>query len=353
MESRTSSAERRLTAAEVFAMGLEAEAKGQRDQAEAYFAALAPQGGLVPGAANLAVRFENEGQFEKAEAILRAGLARAPDSAELKGRLGRMRLREGDFAEGWALAEFREIRISATIQGRPNLSFPEWTGEPVRSLLVFTEQGYGDQIQFARYLRLLVDRGIEVTFACAPDLMGLLEPLGARMVPAVRGQALPRCDAWTMLMSLPYRLGTRLETIPPAPYLPGNPGGSGVGVMVSGNPAHPKDAERSLPAEAAERLLALPGAVNLAHQATGARDFLETARIIDGLAEVISVDTAVAHLAGAMGKPTRLLLPFVSDWRWLRDRTDSPWYPSMKLYRQPTAGDWNGVLDALAADGVI
>lgn len=345
--------ERRLSAAQVFAMALEAEAQGQADRAETYFSALTQQNGLVPGAANLAVQSENEGHFERAEAILRAGLARAPDSAELKGRLGRMRLREGDFAEGWALSEFREIRISAQIQGRPKLPFPEWDGGPVGSLLVFTEQGYGDQIQFARYLRVLVDQGMQVTFVGAPELEALFEPLGARFAPAVRGQALPRCDAWTMLMSLPYRLGTRLETIPPAPYLPASRGGSGVGVMVSGNPNHPRDAERSLPAEAAQRLLALPGAVDLSREATGARDFRETARTVDGLAEVITVDTAIAHLAGAMGKPTRLLLPFVADWRWLRDRTDSPWYPSMKLYRQPTRGDWDGVLAALAADGVL
>jgi len=334
-------------------MALDAEAKGQADQAEAYFDALIRQGGLVGGAANLAVDYEDEGRYAAAEAVLRAGLARAPDSGELKSRLGRMRLREGDFAEGWPLFEARAISISAHIQGRPKLPFPEWDGQAVRSLLVFTEQGYGDQIQFARYLKLLVDRGVEVTFVGAPDLETLFEPLGARFAPAVRGQPLPRCDAWTMLMSLPHRLWTGLEAVPSAPYLPASPGGSGVGVMAAGNPNHPRDAERSLPAEAAARLLAIPGAVDLSPEATGARDFRETARIVDGLAEVISVDTAVAHLAGAMGKPTRLLLPYVPDWRWLRDRTDSPWYPSTKLYRQPKRGDWDGVLAALAADGVL
>lgn len=354
MDPTTPSPEpRRLSAAEVFAMGLTAQAEGRREQAETLFTTLERANALVTAAANHAVHLEDEGRYAEAEAALRAGLSRAPDSAELKARLGRMRLREGDFAEGWPLFESRSVEISAQIRGRPKLSFPEWRGEAVDSLLVFTEQGYGDQIQFARYVRLLVQRGVDVTFVCAPGLMGLFEPLGARLVPAVGGQSLPRCHAWAMLLSLPYLMGTRLETIPGAPYLPGKPGGAGVGVMVAGHPGHVRDAERSLPSSAAARLLAAPGAVNLAPEATGARDFLETARIIDGLAEVISVDTAVAHLAGAMGKPVRLLLPFVPDWRWLRDRSDTPWYPSMRLYRQPRRGDWDAVLDALAADGAI
>lgn len=344
---------RRVSADQLFAMGLAAEADGRADQAEICFGTLAQSGALVAGAANHALTLEDEGRYAEAEAALRAGIARAPDNGELKARLGRMRLREGDFAEGWPLFEHRQIEISAQVRGRPKLSFPEWRGEGVGSLLVFTEQGYGDQIQFARYLRVLVQRGVEVTFVCAPDLMGLFQPLGARLIPAIAGQALPRCDAWSMLLSLPHLMNTRLPTIPGAPYLPGAAGGSGVGVMATGNPRHVRDAERSLPPKVAARLLDRPGAVNLAPEATGARDFLDTARIIQGLAEVISVDTAVAHLAGAMGKPTRLLLPFVPDWRWLRDRTDTPWYPSMQLYRQPRRGDWDAVLTALAAEGAI
>ena len=210
-------------------------------------------------------------------------------------------------------------------------------GEPVGSLLVFGEQGLGDQIQFSRFVAVLRDSGIDVTFACGPPLIPLFEALGVKLLPTVMGVALPRCDAWVMLQSLPCLLGTTVETVPPPLSLARGEGGGGVGLVTKGNRRHVNDMNRSLPDDLAEALGAQPGMVSLDPQDTGAADFRDTAKIIEGLSQVVTVDTAVAHLAGSMGKPTRVLLPALPDWRWLRDRTDSPWYPSVTLYRQQCA----------------
>ncbi|MBS0331803.1 MAG: hypothetical protein JSS35_03470, partial [Proteobacteria bacterium] len=149
--------------------------------------------------------------------------------------------------------------------------------------------------------------------------------------------------------------GLSLEQIPKAPYLrppAGAPAeGGGVGVLTRGRPEHPNDANRSLGPEAAARLLALPGARSLHPDDTGAADFADTAALIAPLDLVISVDTAVAHLAAAMGKPTWILLPaFMNDWRWMEARSDSPWYPTARLFRQPAMDSgWSPVLDDVEA----
>jgi hypothetical protein len=151
---------------------------------------------------------------------------------------------------------------------------------------------------------------------------------------------LPNAEAWALGPSLPRLSGVT----PPKPYLRAAPGGSGVGLLVQGNPGHVNDANRSLPPKPAAELAAIPGIVDLAQAATGAQDLEDTARVIEGLETVVTVDTAVAHLAGAMGKRCFLMLPFVPDWRWMRDRADSPWYPSMRIFRQAKVGDWTGVV---------
>jgi hypothetical protein len=342
--------EQRVTAPSLFAMAMRAQAASQPDVAERFFAALEAGGHFVEAAVGLFVELTSAGRFDEAEAVLRAGLQRRPGDRVLTLELARHRMREGDFAEGLELMEAREINMSGAIRGRPRLSYPEWRGEPVGSLMVFAEQGFGDQIQCARYLPLLQGRGIRVAFACPPPLMPLFEGLGLELVPLVPGAALPRCDAWAMLHSLPYLFGTRLDSVPPPLALPGGGPGVGIGVVTRGNPRHPNDANRSLPDDLARELLDLPGAISLHPEDTGATDFRHTARIIQGLAQVISVDSAVAHLAGSMGKPCRVLLPFVPDWRWLRERTDSAWYPSVVLYRQPSPGDWSSVIAAVRRD---
>jgi hypothetical protein len=155
-----------------------------------------------------------------------------------------------------------------------------------------------------------------------------------------------------MSNSLPYRLGVTLDRLSGGAYLTAAPrwGIGRIGVKTRGNPAHHNDADRSLPDAEAARLLALPGAVSLEPEDTGAHDFADTAEIIAGLDLVIAADTSTAHLAGALGKPVWILLPYVTtDWRWLSGRSDSPWYGSARLFRQHRPGDWSSLLDEVIA----
>ncbi len=255
-------------------------------------------------------------------------------------------LRYGKFKEGWELYEERSNRRNWI--GR--LSFPEWRGEPVRNLLVLPEQGLGDQIQFVRYVLELKARGIEVTLVTPPPLVRLFAALGVTVLAAVNGMEIARHDAWVMIASLPARLGADAETISGAPYLPAAEGRGGIGLVTHGDPNYVADWNRSLPEDLAAEMRAWRGVQSLHPGDTGSKDMEETARIIDGLSLVISVDTAVGHLAGAMGKPCWLLIPQVADWRWLVGRDDSIWYARHRLYRQTEVGDWRGVVDRVRAD---
>jgi hypothetical protein len=302
-------------------------------------AAIAP---IVAASINLAFDLEGRGRFDDAIAVLRGALEKHPGERELQWRLGLMLLREGRFEEGWRLYENRPVQMGGRAGGKPQLSMPEWDGRPIKSLLILQEQGLGDQIMFARYAPWARAQGMDVAILCHPLLARLFARLGpgVAVIPGQGRVQLPAADAWALGPSLPAVTHAQ----PATPYLRSAPGGSGIGVMARGNAAHVNDAQRSLPPSFERELQALPGAVDLAHTATGAQDLEDTARIIEGLELVVSVDTAVAHVAGAMGKPTFLLLPFVPEWRWLRDRSDSPWYPSMRLFRQPALGDWASVL---------
>jgi hypothetical protein len=243
------------------------------------------------------------------------------------------------------------VKITRAMSGRPQLPYPEWRGEPVRSLVILPEQGLGDEIMFNRYVPALKARGVEVTLLCRPNMERLLEPLGVRLLPLGPRVQVPRAEAWALAPSLPLGFGTTPATVPEAVYLPGGWGRSGLGVMTLGG--SDPDPQRGLPPELAEELLALAGAVNLDPAATGAADFEATREIIAGLELVITVDTAVAHLAGAMGKPCWTLVPFTPDWRWGEHGPHTPWYPGMRLFRQPRRGDWTSVVaevkQALAA----
>jgi hypothetical protein len=249
---------------------------------------------------------------------------------------------------------------------RRNLPGPQWDGsDPAgRTILVHAEQGFGDTIQFARYLPRI---GSHVVLCCDRPLVPLLGQLHSVDVVA-KDAAIPAYDCWIDQMSLPRVFGTRLETIPAAEgYLCAEawssalPDGFKVGLAWAGNPAHSNDLRRSMPATAMQRILAVPGVSFISLQ-VGARagelslppptldDFAATASLIAALDLVITVDTAVAHVAGALGKPAWVLLPYAPDWRWLLGRSDSPWYNSLRLFRQRVPGDWDAVTEEVAGE---
>jgi tetratricopeptide (TPR) repeat protein len=304
--------------------------------------ALAPQSGSLRR--NLGNLLRDEGRAEEAEAVYAAALALDPGDDQLAEDLARVRLAIGDFAAAWPLLERRADKSRAAAQ---RLSFPEWRGEPLagRRLFVWPEQGFGDQILAARFLARLDGA---VTLACRPELARLFAQLPAAVQPLAKQVAVAPHDYWTLPLSLPGRLGVTGADLAAAPYLAGTATrAGGVGVAWRGN-ALP-DPGRSLPPQLGAALLAMPGAVSLQPEDSGAVDFQATADLIAGLDVVVSIDTSIAHLAGAMGKPTLVLLQKdVIEWRWRADRAGrSVWYPSAEVIRQPARGDWAGAVEAV------
>ncbi len=295
----------------------------------------------------------------------------SPAPARALYHRGMAHLLAGRFAEGWAEYEHR-LGVSE-LQPRL-LTAPLWDGSRLagRRLLVVCEQGYGDVFQAIRLLPRLLGLGGTVVFECPGELRTLLAPVlaGCEVVP-LRGRGAPdaRFDAWVPLLSLPHRLGLTLEELPgEVPYLRAEavamPEG-GIGVCWAGSARHPQDHQRSMDPEflaplAGMRLVSLQKEAGLhapLPEFAGVlqappiplADFAATARVIAGLDAVVTVDTAIAHLAGAMGRPTFLLLAHAAEWRWLMGRADTPWYPSMRLVRQPAPGDWPAAVAMVAA----
>ena len=343
-----SAAPKTFTAADVWGMALAAHGAGRHAEAERLYKSLQAINPTSPTALNLGLLLEDGRRWADAEAVYRDALKRDPNDPVQQRQLAFLLLRLGRYAEAWPYYEARMVKPGQN--RKPPLSFPEWLGQPVTSLLIWHEQGLGDQIQYARYVKPLMARGVRVTLMCLPPLKRLFAHLGCAVISAEGQIQIPIHDAWVLSASLPWRMGATLETIPQPPYLPGREGGTGIGLITRGEPGHPDDANRSMSEEAARGLASLPGVRRLDRETTGARDMEDTAEIVRGLEKVITVDTALVQVAGAMSKPCWLLLPYKGDWRWLTGRTDSPWYPSVRIFRQPTPGDWSSVVAEVRAE---
>jgi tetratricopeptide (TPR) repeat protein len=331
----------------VFQQALAHHQAGRLDEAEPLYrqaAAWKPEWTL----GNLGILLRTTGRLAEAETVLREALRAAPENAPVRQSLGMTLLQLGQYPEGWRLYEARhEIRPPAN---PPPL--PRWQGEPLagKRILVVAEQGLGDQILLSRFIAPLAERCAEVVFAAPTALVALFASLPARMVHPESWDAVP-ADYWTPLGSVPRWLeaGPRDAPTQNLSSLVRAWKPSGTGLMLEGAPTNGNNAYR-LPAPAVARAIrGLADFVDLQPQATGAQDFAGTAAIVSGLARVVTVDTAVAHLAGAMGKPCWILMPRPAiDWyaNWHDDRT--PWHPSVRLLRQRTPGDWAGQIADLA-----
>jgi len=317
------------------------------------------------------------GDTRNAIAHLSTAQLRDPKLHQAQFALGAALLTEGRFSDGWRHYEAR-LQHPEHIARIRLFSKPRWQGQEFKdkTLLLHAEQGLGDTIQMLRYLPLVAARGGNILLEVQPELLSLVKAnLGDLPVQLVsRGDPLPAYDFNCPMMSLPLAFGTQLASIPaPIPYIavpvgapdavPAKPR-IGLAWAAGGGPEF---AKKSVHLADLAFLAAIPG-VELVSLQKGGReneagqppqgltierpaltDFLATAQVIAGLDLVLSVDTAVAHLAGAMGKPVWVLLPHPAEWRWLTGREDSPWYPTMRLFRQSQRGDWLGALDKLAA----
>jgi hypothetical protein len=336
---------------------------------------------------DLAVGHANRDELEVAEQMLRSALATRPDYADAHKSLGLLLLKKGELREGFEHYRWR-WQTGWFEQSLPRLSRPAWDGRPVPGLrlLVLAEQGLGDVIMGIRFAEHLAALGLEVLVAAPEELHPLL-----RRAPGVRAVIgpgpLPAYDAYAGLFDLPALLGLDLpDLVRSLPYLVPDPDAVAVwrrhfevlapaarrrvGLVWHGNPAHPNDAARSIPAAALAPVLAVPGvALFSLHKELREDDrallapagpvhdlsarlgcLTDTAAALAALDLLISVDTAVVHLAGALARPAWLLLPAVADWRWQRHRSDSPWYPSLRLFRQPAAASWDGLLPRIAGE---
>jgi tetratricopeptide (TPR) repeat protein len=368
------------------ALGLLRNAQAETVAAEASFRrALELQPNFVAALINLGSLKAGLERFEEAIPLYDRALALAPDHAAGHWNRALALLMLGDYVAAWRDYEWR-WQIPALVQSAEVKVLPRrWRGEPIggKTVLLHSEQGNGDTIQLARYAPLVARQGARVILAVQPALVSLLAQLpGLERVMSV-ADPLPAYDLQATLADLPGIFGTSLATIPePRGYLRPDADRVGrwkarlgaeprrkVGLIWAGNPRHRDDRSRSIPLKTMEPLLgrddiawfglqlgersAEIGALSPPPRVTDLAgelvDFSETAAVLAALDLLITVDTAAAHLAGALGRPAWLLIPRQADWRWMREREDTPWYASLRLFRQERQGDWTPAIARVAA----
>lgn len=350
---------------------------------ECYDKAIALKPDYAQAHSNRGLALKELGQFDAALASYDRAIAIKPDDVEAHWNKALALLLRGDFAQGWNLHEWRWKRGKIALR---DFQQPLWLGHETiagKTILLHAEQGLGDAIQFCRYVQLVADLGARVILEVQAPLIGLFEKFPGVSQLVAKGTGLPEFDCHCPLMSLPLAFNTDLNSIPVSPkYLSadanklstwssrlGQQTGPRIGLVWSGSATHTKDHSRSVLLSALlDQLPAGPQYVSLQkevrevdkaalesnpqilHFGDEISDFTDTAALCELMDVVISVDTSVAHLSGALGQRTWVLLPFIPDWRWLLDRDDSPWYPDVKLYRQTAAGDWDSVFAKVKAD---
>jgi tetratricopeptide (TPR) repeat protein len=369
--------------------------KGQLDEAVAAFrraAEIRPD--YAAALSNLANTLKDSGLLDEAIAVYDRAIALNPGSPNPHYSLSLALLARGDFQRGWEEYEWRWKCDVSSFPPR-NFAQPGWDGSPLQdqTLLLYAEQGFGDAIQFLRFVPLAAKRAKKIVIECQTRLQRLFQANIANCQVVSAGQPLPSFDFHAPFLSLPRILRTASRDVPNAvPYLHADkqniaywhrrveeadysqPTGSlhlKIGIAWAGRPTHKNDRNRSIDlaqliplakiagvrffslqkGDAAEQIktrIRNSAEMDLVDWTAELNDFADTAALIANLDLVIAVDTAVAHLAGAMGKPVWVLLPSIPDWRWMLDRQDSPWYPSMRLFRKKNLGDWETVIANVA-----
>jgi tetratricopeptide (TPR) repeat protein len=335
---------------------------------------------------NLGLAYQATNRLPEAIASFRRALALTPAFAHAHWNLALALLASEAYAEGWHEYEWR-LRLPELGGNAPALPIPRWQGEDLRgkTLVVSAEQGIGDALQFIRFVAPLAARDVRVIVQAHEALRGLLASAAGVAATVATTDPLPACDAEIPLLSLPHRLAAGVDDVRAAGgylrsdlerrhvvemrFARARPGARRIGIAWAGAPKHRNDARRSMPLASLAPLLALPGidwyslqqgdaaaqvdTVSAAAHAVipldAHGDFAQTAALVDALDAVVCVDTSVAHLAGALGKPVYVLLPFAPDWRWGITGERTPWYPTARLFRQPAIGDWASAVASLHA----